>query len=242
MYPELKDYFKYDSPFTTNDLYEFYKKFGEDVNPNTLRWRIYKLKEKGVISSIKRGVYILEEKSTFPYIISKDMKKKFNFVNKRVNYTNMCIWTTLCLHNFMNHQPMTNITIFEVDRDMINVVFQILKEKFNNIYLNPDANQIEDYILNDNAVVIRPLLKDSPIIKKENIKTPKIEKILVDLFFDNTLLVSYKGYEMINIFDNIFQMYSVNLTTLYNYSKKRGIYNKIKDFLMYDTHINKKYL
>lgn len=239
---DLKNYFKYNSPFTANDLYNFYREFGEDLNPNTLRWRIYTLKEKGIISSIKRGVYILEEKSTFPYTISKDMKRIFNFVNRRVNYTNMCIWNTLYLHDFMNHQPLNNITIFEVDRDMLNVVFQMLKEKYNNVYLNPDANQIEDYILNDNTIVIRPLLKDSPIIKKENLKIPKIEKILVDLFFDNNLLISYKGNEMINIFDNIFQMYSVNLTTLYNYSKKRGIYNKIKYFLIYNTHINNKYL
>ena len=80
------------------------------------------------------------------------------------------------------------------------------------------------------------------MIKEEKILVPKIEKILVDLFFDNNLLLSYKGDEMINIFDNIYQKYSLNMTTLYNYSKKRGIYDRIKLFLLYETHIDKKYL
>jgi len=154
----------------------------------------------------------------------------------------MCIWNTLWLHDFMNHQPFNSLIIFEVEKEVLNVTFQTLKDKFNNVYLNPNANQIVDYILDENAIIVKPIIKGAPLIKNEKILVPRIEKILVDLFFDNNLLISYKGDEMINIFNNIYKRYSLNMTTLYNYSKKRGIYDKIKLFLLYETHIDRKYL
>jgi hypothetical protein len=142
----------------------------------------------------------------------------------------------------MNHQPFNGITILEVDKDVINIVFNTLKEKRNNVYLNPNSNEITNYILDEDSIIVKALLKEAPLERINNIQVPKIEKILVDLFSEKNLLQTYQGREMENIFYNIFEDYNVNLTTLYRYARNRGIKEKLENFLMYETDIKKKYI
>ncbi len=239
---KLEEHFGYNKPFTLKQLTDFYNQFEDNVNPNTIRWRIYNLKKQGRLTSIKRGVYILEYKKSFTYNISSKLKRIFNIANNKIFDVDLCIWNTSILHSYMNHQPFNGITILEVDKDVINIVFNILKEKKNNVYLNPDINQIRNYILDEDSIIVKPLLKEAPIEIVNNVQVPKIEKILVDVFFEKELLIAYQGKEMENIFNNIFEEYTVNLTTLYRYAKNRGIKQRIQEFLIYETDIKKKYI
>lgn len=238
----IYEYFGYNKPFTSKQLYEFYCRNEENLNKNTFRWRIYNLKKQGKISSIGRGIYVLEEKINFNYTITSEIKRVFSSANKLFPNESMCIWSTNWLHNYMNHQPFNYFIILEVDKDVIDIVFQELKGKFNKIYLNPKNNQIDNYILDENAIIIKPIVKEAPIEAINKIKVPKIEKILVDLFFESSLLIMYQGQEMKNIFYEIFNKYTINLTTLYRYAKNRGIKDKIETFLINDMQIENKYL
>ena len=239
---DIYKYFGYNKPFTSKQLYEFYCRYEGSLNKNTFRWRVHKLKQQGKISSIGRGIYILEEKINFNYTITSEIKRIFNSANKLFPDENMCIWSTNWLNNYMNHQPFNYFIILEVDKDVIDIVFQELKGKFNKIYLNPRNNQIDNYILDENAIIIKPIVKEAPVEIINKIKVPKIEKILVDLFFESSLLIMYQGQEMKNIFYEIFNKYTINLTTLYRYAKNRGIKDKIETFLINDIQIENKYL
>lgn len=238
---ELVDYFGYDTPFSSKELYEFYNKDKRDLNKNTFRWKVYKLKSQNIISTLRRGIYILDNREPFNYYINNNMKRIFNIINREFPKLDICIWSTEWVHSMMNHQPFTSITIVEVDKDILDIAFNLLKEKFNNVYLSPNIQQIERYILDENVIVVKSILKEAPITKFEKIRVAKIEKILVDLFFESNLFQTYQGKELINIFENAYSKYNINNTTLYRYSKTRGIKDKIDDFID-NINIKKSYI
>lgn len=58
---ELKEVFN-KRPFTSTELFEFYLQKEPDLKKTTFRWRIYNLKNEGVIYNLKRGLYTTEGK------------------------------------------------------------------------------------------------------------------------------------------------------------------------------------
>jgi len=46
------------------------------------------------------------------------------------------------------------------------------------------------------------------------------------------LFKTYQGQELINIFERVFEEYTINLTTLLRYARKRGIKEKMNNFIV----------
>ena len=229
--------FGYGNAFSSKELFEFYKTNEADLKDGTFRWRVYELKKEGLIRSIKRGVYILDHKKKFQPEISHTTKLLYNMIRQKFPYIDICVWDTSWLDNFMNHQIYTSNTIFEVDKEAVSSVFNMLKEKKDRVYLNPDEREVENYILSENAIIVKSILREVPVQDSNNVKIPKLEKILVDLYFDKTLLISYQGDEMKNIFNRAFEEYEINLTTLYRYARNRGIKDKIAAYIQQELGI-----
>lgn len=239
---EIRMTFEKKNFITYDQLFEFYKYYEPDLKIGTFKWRIYKLKEKKVINSFKKGMYVLEKRKEFIPHISVSTKKIYNHVKRNFPYIDICIWETSWVHEFMNHQPFTSLVILEVDRDVVDVVFQSLRERRNFIYHNPKGEDIQNYILNENAIIVKPIIKSSPTVKNEKVNISKIEKMLVDIFFDDELFLAYHGQELKNIFERAYEDYALNMTTIYRYARNRGIKDKIIDFITYGTEIDKKYI
>ena len=72
---ELREFFR-DKPFTNDELYSFYSHNESDLKKTTFRWRIYNLKNQGVIYSPKRGLYVTV--STISSILSSDFFTPFS--------------------------------------------------------------------------------------------------------------------------------------------------------------------
>lgn len=229
--------FGYGNAFTSKELFEFYKVNEDELNEGTFRWRVYELKKEGLISNVKRGVYILDHKKKFQPEISRSTKMLYNMIKNKFPYIEICVWDTSWLDNFMNHQIYSSYTIFEVDKEVVNSVFNLLKEKKDRVYMNPNERDVENYISSDNAIIIKSILKEAPVQDSGNVKVSKLEKVLVDLYFDKTLLISYQGKEMKNIFIRTFEEYEINLTTLYRYARNRGIKDKIKEYIQKEIGI-----
>ncbi len=223
--------FGYEKPFASKELFEFYKDNGEDLLESTFRWRVHELRKKGLLHSVKRGVYVLEHKKKFQPKISKSTSILFDQIENRFPYIDICVWDTSWLNDYMRHQLHNSFMIFEVDKEGVGSVFNLINEDSERVYMNPSEAEVENYILSSNAIIVRPLLKEAPVQKIGNVKVPKLEKILVDLFYDKVLLVSFQGDEMKNIFMRAFDEYEINLTTLYRYARNRGIKDRIARYL-----------
>lgn len=240
---EMKERFGNVDPFTYIELYEFFLEKEPDLKIGTFKWRVYYLKKEGVIRSLKRGIYIFETRRIYTPPITNKLKKIFNLLKKQFPYTSISVWDTSWLNEFMIHQPIKSNIIVEVNRDSMNSVFAILKLKYGEVYLDPNQSELKKYVLSSDGVyVIKPLLVNSPIVLYDNVFVPKIEKILVDIFVEENLFIAYQGQEKINIFDNVFENYSVNLTTLFRYASKRRVKEKLINFMKMHTSIQRRYL
>lgn len=227
----IKDVFR-DKPFTSDNLYHFYQKYDPHIKQNTFRWRVYTLKNDGVIHTLKRGVYATKNKKDFEPAINKRLEILFSKVRRQFPYVDMCIWETSWLNNLMIHQAFSNNIILEIDKDAAPAVFAFLQESYKVLYLNPGKYEMENYITADqNSIIIKNLTITSPLQVKENITIPTIEKIMVDLFVDDAMFMTYQGAELQHIYQELFLSYHINRSRLMQYAHKRHKKDKLITFL-----------
>lgn len=98
---------------------------------------------------------------------------------------------------------------------------------------------MEHYIsAGQTSIIIKNLTVTSPLQEVQNIIVPAVEKIMVDLFVDDELFATYQGAELKSIYQELFNTYSVNQSTLKQYAHKRHIKDKLTSFLKEETSID----
>jgi hypothetical protein len=118
------------------------------------------------------------------------------------------------------------------------VVFAYLQESYGDVYLNPRKLEVENYIISgQNNIIIKNLTLTSPLTEREGLKVPTIEKIMVDIFTDDELFVTYQGAELQNIFQEFFKTFNINQSTLRQYANKRHVRDRLISFLKEETDI-----
>jgi hypothetical protein len=244
---DIVKHFGLNKPFSFKDVYNYYEKYEKKpLDTFAVYKRIDRLKKKNKIRSIGAGLYIIDYKAEFKPLISEDIRNIYTLITSEFN-VDICMWDTSWLHKFMVHQPTTSIFIVETDKFIMETIYGLLKENIKieyigGIYINPKEKEIFQYILGESSIVILPTVKESPSSNKVNsVSIPKIEKILVDLLFYEKLLIAYGGNEMKNIYEEVFNGYQINITTLYRYARNRGIKDKLQKFIL-NTNIEYKYV
>jgi len=81
------------------------------------------------------------------------------------------------------------------------------------------------------VVVVKPLISRAPLKKVGQIVFPELEKILVDIFCDQHQFYIYGGQEMIYVFENAFNHYHINFSSMYAYAARRGKKVLLKEFI-----------
>lgn len=235
---EIKIFFG-DRPFTSDELYYFYTQYDPELNKNTFRWRVHALKTQGLINTIKRGVYVTWTKKDFNPALGKKLTQLFSRVQKQYPYSDMCIWETSWLNNFMVHQAFSSNVILEIDKDSAPAVFAFLQELRRDVYLNPSKHEVDNYIIySQNNIIVKNLIVTSPLKETQGIVIPTIEKIMVDIFADEDLFVTYQGAELKNIYQEMFRTFNINRSTLKQYANKRHVKNNLISFLKEETDID----
>jgi hypothetical protein len=230
----LKDYFKEKPVFDVNEIREYFRRSDPNLKEATFKWRIHDLKQKGIIRSVKKGTYTFLSRPIFQPPISKRTKGQSKEIKNEFPYSKFCVWEIQWINELMIHLPGNYMTLVEVENEAAQSVFYFLQNrgKKENIYFKPSKKEIEQYIAaNYQSTIVRPLITQSPTMEQEGICIPKLEKILVDLFVDKTLFIAYQGQELINIFENAYHQYAVNMSTLFRYAHRRKKRNQLKDFL-----------
>ena len=91
--------------------------------------------------------------------------------------------------------------------------------------MNPTKEDVFRYV-EDNSIILLPLISKSPIDKKK--KRITIEKLTVDMICSTTLNCFYEGAELPNVIKDILFNYKIRYDTLKNYAKRRHALNKLK--------------
>ena len=224
---------------SSKNLFYYYKINEPNLKESTYRWRVYRLKKEGVLKNKKRGVYISGNQKEYNPEITRRIKTLNNRIKKRFPYTNVSIWETKWINDFMIHQPGTSYIIVEVESEALTAIYFQLQQTERNVFrLSKSSNNDFYYTsLKDDSIVLKSLVSRAPLMNQDGVYVPKIEKLLVDLFVDKRIFIMYQGQELINIFEDIWGKYGINFTTLFRYAKRRNAGDDIVKFILEETDV-----
>ncbi|WP_312760931.1 DUF6577 family protein, partial [Epilithonimonas sp.] len=196
----IDHYFKGSDKLSKDRLVFSIKKDFPSWSENTINTYLSKLKKDGVLNNPSRGIYEIENKEQFHPKIQSNLKRIYNRVNQEFPYISFCIWDTLWFNGFMIHQPFKSYVVLEVEKDASESVFSFLSQTMKNVFFNPDEEIFKRYIHNlDEAVIVKNLISESPLIERDKITIPALEKFLVDMLIDTSLFSAQQNEKEIII-------------------------------------------
>jgi len=230
--------FKNRSSFSRRELFEFYVAQEPELNESTFGWRVYDLKSKNIIQSVKRGQYVISNEPSYKPAFSPLLMELADLTVNKFSEVKHCIWETGWLNEFAQHQTNQSYLLLDVEKGFeSSVFFEVRDHLSKEVFLNPTHKEVEFYIANcDAPIIIQNMITRSPLAaQKENGLTfysPTLEKILVDTYTETTLFHFLQGAELINIFETVLSKYTINFTTLFSYAQRRGQAEAIEQFLV----------
>lgn len=211
------------------------------VKVSSIDWVLHKLKEKRVLVNVGRGKYSLQEVSKFSPELSSKLEWIYSKIQKRYEPDEALLWETRWLHEFMTHLPFASMIVIEIEQDLLESVYYFIKENVKNeVYLlngfaNKKANLgglMDQYVLETrDPIVVKRLVSRSPKQRLGKVKSPTLEKILVDVFSDPVLFTTYHGGELENIFTKAFNRYALDRKRMMSYAKRRAVDHQLSEFL-----------
>jgi len=228
----IKKEFEKFNIITTKALFSYYKSKNPNVKKTTVNWHIYKLVQQGELQRIGRGKFIIGKElkyasnlSSKEFKINKLLKKDFPFIK-------FCIWNTSILNEFAQHVSAFQFIVVEAEKDALDSVYFTLKDNFNSTFKKPAKEIVEEYISNQpNSIIVNSFISEAPLEKINKIPTSSLEKLLVDLYCDKNLFYFLRGYELVNIYKNAFDKYTVNRSKLLRYAGRRGKKQQMDKFI-----------
>lgn len=219
---KLRQHFKGHSIFGSKDIVKLYREFEPNVKETTVNWRVYTLVQTGVLSRVGRGKFALGKGRNFVPQVSSKIKTIYNKLHKQFPYLQICLWNTSILNELMIHQPGRFYTLVEAEKDTMESVFYFLKDAYKNVFLDPNSDILSRYASSEKeAIIIKSLVSEAPMQNVQGVQTTTIEKVLVDIFSDETIFAAQQGSEMQTIFKNAFEKYTVNENKMLRYADRR---------------------
>jgi Family of unknown function (DUF6577) len=165
---KLIEEFKNKGAFSREELLDFFRYFQPDLKEGTFGWRIYDLKNKNIIKSVRKGYYTISNKLKYKPEVSDKLLKLAKVISNRFEDVKYCIWDTDWINEFSQHQSSKKLIIIEIEKDFVESLYYELKDAFRfDFYLNPDEKAIDFYISeSNNPVIVKKLITRSPILKR----------------------------------------------------------------------------
>lgn len=228
---KLKAAFPKGSVLSKGRLKEFLSLPGEIPNPVTLRTRLNALRKNQIISKIGKDQYSLDSPKSYVPEIDDRMRHIHDLINKKLPQTRFCVWKPSWLNEFSIHQSPSDLIVVESEHETEEAVFEVLSDGLKHdqqlpgpsLLFKPSSKDIDLYVSGrQSVIVVWRLISEAPLKKVGRVIVPRLEKILVDLCSETPFLEQYKGSEMREILRRAFESYTVNISTLRRYARRRG--------------------
>ena len=205
------------------------KEYG--MKPVTARQYLSALAKDNELVRVGQGVYAIAKKQSFTYIPSELAREIYQKMKAELPFTDFCVYDGSILSSIQHHLSINHAVYIETNRDAVESVFSRLREQYKNVYRQPNATFMYDYIdLREECVILKTLVTESPLMEVDGIKVPTLEKLLVDTQKDADF--DYlRGAESQNMFQLAFDQYSINTQRLMRYAKRRGIGQEIQELI-----------
>lgn len=203
-----------------------------EIKSGTLGWVLCHLVLQNKLTRIKRGLYALQTKAVYAPEPTPAMKKIADFMRQEFPFAPYCLYAAEYFGGLQQHLSLNRLLYLEVPRDMMETVAEALQAEHLSAFANPGKDALAHYIdSSKEGIIVIPLMSQAPIQKLQSIPTPRIEKLLVDLYtmpvFNHLQGVEY-GY----IFRNAYEQFAIQEDTLLRYASRRFATDAIKKYLL----------
>ncbi|WP_299290039.1 DUF6577 family protein [uncultured Mucilaginibacter sp.] len=226
----IKERFGRFKPIGLDELYRFFKESEPDLLKSTFNWRVFELVKQFELKRIGRGQLMIGQEVSFSQQYTEQLNEIGSYIQDQFPFADYCLWDTGILNEFAHHLQRHSFIIVDVEKDTAQSVYFQLKERFKPAFFRVNVNLVFDFADDDNKpLLIRNMVSESPV-SQGSIKTPTLEKILVDVFSDPEFLY-LEGSEMRLIFLNAFEKYTINRTKLYRYAARKGKKHDLMEYI-----------
>ena len=219
--------------FSRKELIANLKSQNQLENPASLSEQLNRLLKSGQLIRLEHGIYTLSDKTKndFSVVCSEEMKRINQQLKTQFPFADFCIWPGSTLLSYMQHIPSLSFILIDVEREVAESIFNLLNsDSSKRVYLMPSSTDFERYINTNEAIIVRPLISESPLQLVDGIKTPTIEKILVDIAGDVEFSF-LQGVEINYVYNTIFEKHNVNKNKLLRYASRRGRKQLVENLL-----------
>jgi hypothetical protein len=235
---QMKLEFQQKEAFSFNELLDFWHLNDGTSNRATGHWRIHTLKKKGILQEIRSGWYTLKVKPVYTPSPDKRQLAIEKIIHQKYRQLTYCTWNLNWLNEFTVHQFPVDNSIVEVEKELVESVIGLLEQSgYTDLGWAVSQHRMQLTGVK-NPVYVLSLPSRAPVtrltIERVDLRVPRLEKLLVDLYDDMQLLYYLQGPELERIFSHATSQYAINYTTLFAYAKRRYKDIALKEFLQ--TH------
>ncbi len=247
----IKQHFSDYVTITKEELLDFIVTKFEKRKKEYFSFYVYDMQRINALYQLNKNCYKLSERKQYDEDPRELLVKLYRMIRENFEVPNLCIWELRTFYGFLVHQPMRNVIFVEVPSYLVNDVYKYLQFILDEvIILSKDERKLIKKIYFKELVFVVGLHEKAPVKYRVNnfintrkigfnsvsrytkYQTPKIEKVLVELFLDKYKLGILNKYEeLVNVFTGILETYQVNMSTLAIYAKNRYIYDELFEYL-----------
>jgi len=210
------------SNFSTQQLSTFLKSQLPDLQESTIGWRINQLKNEGFIFQIGRGIYSFEGKPEYEPTLSLKGKRLYNRVAKLVPDMKLVMWELEMLDELLAHSEKRCFYFISTKKENLETLFDKMLGFSKKVFLNPDNSLFNRYILPlEEAIILRPLVSEAPVMEVNGVHTPTLEGLLVDVSVKDRLILENTGNSIEDLFQQAIEKYNINQSKLLRYAARR---------------------
>jgi hypothetical protein len=227
----IKERFSTQSSIASKELVLFLSTLFPDLSVSTISWKINQLKADNLIYQAGRGLYTFEFKPEFKLEVSLKTKRIFN-KTKVLTDTELVVWDTEMLDAIIERENEKRATFLLVQKDELNELFEQLQSMSKPVYLEPNQEIIQRYILPQNDVILLyPLISETPTDHIGDYVAPTLEGILVNAWLLSENYLKPLDYSIAEIFECAFRKYNVNKNKLLRYAARRDQRKEIEQLI-----------
>ena len=187
------------------------------VPEQTVFSRIRALERHGLVYQSGRGKYQLGAKPAYHIEITPRMLELSKFMIEEFAGVNNCI----CGCD-------KDTIMLEVDKRELGGILTSLRSRYTNVYSFKEAIAARNTIMD--AIIVKPLITDSPLLDNDGVSVPALEKKLVDLIADRDFF-RLDDRTLQREFQRAFEVYPINRNRLLRYAGRRNVAGETTDMI-----------
>ncbi len=224
--------------FNRKELLQLFRKAGFTLSDATFNKKLASMVQDGELIRIGQGIYSLPDGQRYKYEHEySDLANEIaEVLTEQYPLVDFSIFELIQLNDFVNHQLAHNLLFLSVEADVMDFIFDILRERyFGKVFLNPTPEIYHQY-WSDNMIVINKLVTEAP--KGQDVLWhTRLEKLLVDVSSEPLILESIASSEYPTIYEDAFSRYYVDEKCMFRYARRRKVDQKIKQLINENTSI-----